>query len=156
MTLGTNLIANPDFSKPTVGHNTISKTWGSVQSWSCNIGCQIINVPLICQDYSQFCNVNGTQAINITATSSSINNVSQSLSLTTSTDYLLIIQCVTSSNFYIPNISIYANSTLIDSFYIDSNSSGNSIMSYAQTFSLNIGNLDLSIVMQASNLVGTV
>ena len=91
-TMGPNLILNPSFMNAPLPSGTINNNYynPSLVSWNCSPLCEIQNTMLACGYNSLSCNTTFVQDVDLDSTHQ-FNNLSQTVSITNSTEYLILI-----------------------------------------------------------------
>lgn len=90
-TLGTNLVANHNFSLPVIPSGTAYTLYSSsISGWICTTICDVKNMPETCSASGISCNINFTKGIDFD-TNSTLHSISQTVSFGTTGDYLLHI-----------------------------------------------------------------
>jgi hypothetical protein len=82
----------------------------------------------------------------MTASATVKRQINQSITLMTSALYLLTVSCLASANFPYQNLSVYANSTLIESFTIQGRT-GTDIQTYNSFANLSMGKTEIWLEM---------
>ena len=90
-TPGSNLVSNPTFSTPSLGGSMTHFITGGFSGWTCDLNCQMVDIPQLCTSFGVPCSNNYSQGIDLDY-AGNFYILSQTIHISNPNQYLLSVE----------------------------------------------------------------